>query len=235
MKWFKAVAQPEGYNDEALADLVVRKTKAIDPSRRIDEVAPPDFLLPSLFAVACSGDRVLDFGGGGGLQYLAAMQAFPRRRLRWAIDKEQLDALGFHTSVSLNGLVVASNTAEALQGGPRVTLLSAAPAITDAGTNTLASATIKIANGSGAAVAGDQLYVNGVQNGSVGSGVTASWNASNDILTLTGSAALSVYSALLGEVGYTDTGMDASSGSHPALTSPGVSTTGPRATARRQW
>jgi putative methyltransferase (TIGR04325 family) len=85
MKWFKAATQPEGYNDEALADLVVRKTRAIDPSRRIDELAPPDFLLPSLFAVACSGDRVLDFGGGGGLQYLAAVQAFPRRTLRWAI------------------------------------------------------------------------------------------------------------------------------------------------------
>jgi putative methyltransferase (TIGR04325 family) len=90
MRWFRNNRSHQGYDDEILADLVVRKTKAIDPSRRLDEVAPADFLLPSLFAVSCSGDRVLDFGGGGGLQYLAATQAFPRRKFRWAIVEHPL-------------------------------------------------------------------------------------------------------------------------------------------------
>ncbi len=62
------------------------------------------------------------------------------------------------------------------------------------------------------------LYVNGVQNGSVGNGVTASWNASTDTLTLTGSATLAVYDTLLSEVSYQDTGTDSSTGSHPLRT-----------------
>jgi hypothetical protein len=67
-------------------------------------------------------------------------------------------------------------------------------------------------------VAGDKLYVNGVQNGSVGNGVTASWNASTGTLTLTGSATLAVYDTLLSEVSYQDTGTDSSTGSHPLRT-----------------
>ena len=57
-----------------------------------------------------------------------------------------------------------------------------------------------------------------MQNSSVGNGVTASWNASNSTLTLTGSATLAVYDTLLSEVTYKDTGTDASSGSHPDRT-----------------
>ena len=52
----------------------------------------------------------------------------------------------------------------------------------------------------------------------VGNGVTASWNASTDTLTLTGSASLAVYDTLLSEVSYQDTGTDTSSGSHPVRT-----------------
>ena len=46
----------------------------------------------------------------------------------------------------------------------------------------LDSVTISITNGSGNPVAGDELYVNGVQNGAVGNGVTASFSV--DTLTL---------------------------------------------------
>jgi hypothetical protein len=82
----------------------------------------------------------------------------------------------------------------------------------------LSSATITIANASGSAAAGDELYVNGVQNGSVGSGVTASWNASTNTLVLTGIATLAAYDTLLSEISYQDTGIDSSTGSHPART-----------------
>ena len=132
------------------------------------------------------------------------------------VDKEMLDALGFNTTPQ--GIVVATTASEAVQGGSAVTLLSGPPNISDPTSATLSSATIKIANAGGNAVAGDELFVNGVQNGSVGNGVTASWNASTGILTLTGSASIAIYETLLSEVSYQDTGSDTSSGSHPVRT-----------------
>ena len=99
------------------------------------------------------------------------------------VDLEMLDALGFNTTPL--GLAVVANAAEALQGGAAVPLLSGAPTINDPGSTTLSSATIKIANAGGNAVAGDELFVNGIENGSLGNGVTASWNATTDTLTLT--------------------------------------------------
>jgi serralysin len=134
------------------------------------------------------------------------------------LDKVQLDALGFNTVTASKSIAVAATASEAVQGGAAVVLLGAAPAISDSSSPTLASATIKIANASGSAVAGDKLYVNGIQSGSLGNGVTASWNASTDTLTLTGSASLAVYDTLLSQVTYQDTGTDASTGSHPVRT-----------------
>jgi VCBS repeat-containing protein len=160
---------------------------------------PSDFLNSG---VQGSNDPFNEFYSGSTLQNLTA------------IDKEMLDALGFNTLPA--GIAVVANSAEAVQGGSAVTLLSAPPAISDPGT--LASATIKIANSGGSAVAGDELFVNGIENGSLGSGVTASWNATTDTLTLSGSAAVSVYDTLLSEVTFQDTGNDASSGSHPVRT-----------------
>jgi VCBS repeat-containing protein len=127
-----------------------------------------------------------------------------------------LDALGFNTKPQ--GIVVATTSAEAVQGGAAVTLQSGPPDINDPSSATLSSATIKIANAGGSVVAGDQLFANGVQNGSVGNGVTASWNASTGTLTLTGSASIAVYDTLLSEVSYKDTGIDTSSGGHPVRT-----------------
>ena len=132
------------------------------------------------------------------------------------IDKEMLDALGFNTMPS--GLAVVSNATDALQGGAALTLLSGPPNINDPGSTTLASATIKIANAGGNAVSGDKLFVNGIENGSLGNGVTASWNATTNTLTLTGAASVSVYDTLLSEITFQDTGTDTSSGSHPVRT-----------------
>ena len=126
------------------------------------------------------------------------------------VDLEMLDALGFNTTPL--GLVVVANTVEALQGGAAVSLLSSAPNINDPGSTTLSSATIKIANASGNAVAGDKLFVNGIENGSIGNGVTASWNATTDTLTLSGTASIAVYDTFLSEITFQDTGADASSG-----------------------
>jgi serralysin len=132
------------------------------------------------------------------------------------VDLQMLDALGFNTSPL--GLVVVANTADALQAGAAVSLLSSSPNINDPGSTTLSSATIKIANASGNAVAGDKLFINGIENGSLGNGVTASWNATTDTLTLSGTASIAAYDTMLSEITFQDTGTDNSSGSHPVRT-----------------
>jgi VCBS repeat-containing protein len=132
-----------------------------------------------------------------------------------AVDKQILDALGFNTLPP--GLAVVSNPNNVLQGGSAIALLTSAPAINDP-SSTLSSATIKIANAGGNAVSGDQLFVNGIQNGTVGNGVTASWNATTNTLTLTGAASVSIYDTLLSEVTFQDTGTDTSNGGHPVRT-----------------
>jgi VCBS repeat-containing protein len=162
---------------------------------------PSDFLNSGLQG---GNDPFNEFYSGSTLQTLTS------------VDKEMLDALGFNTAPQ--GLVVVSNAADALQGGGAVALLSGAPNINDPGSTTLSSATIKIANAGGLAVAGDKLFVNGIQNGSLGNGVTASWNATTNTLTLTGAASIAVYDTLLTEVTFQDTGTDTSSGSHPIRT-----------------
>jgi VCBS repeat-containing protein len=164
---------------------------------------PSDFLNPPGSNLT-PNDAFDEFYSGSTLQSLTT------------VDKEMLDALGFNTTPQ--GIVVATTASEAVQGGAAVTLLSGPPNISDPINATLSSATIKIANTGGNAVAGDKLFVNGVQNGSVGNGVTASWNASTGILTLTGSASIPIYETLLSEVSYQDTGSDTSSGSHPVRT-----------------
>ena len=133
-----------------------------------------------------------------------------------SVDLKMLDALGFNTMPP--GLAVVANTAQALQGGAAVSLLTAAPSVNDPGSTTLSGATVKIANAAGSAVAGDELFVNGIQNGALGNGVTASWNATTDTLTLTGAASVSVYDTLLSQITFQDTGTDRSSGSHPVRT-----------------
>ena len=112
---------------------------------------------------------------------------------------------------------VTGTSAEAVQGGVALGLLTAAPVVSDAAATNLTGATVKIANGSGVAVTGDELYVNGQQSGTV-SGITASWNDTTKTLTLTGSGSIATYETLLSEISYKDTGTDTSSGSHPVRT-----------------
>ena len=109
---------------------------------------PSDFLNSG---VQGGNDPFNEFYSGSTLQSLTT------------VDLKILDALGFNTSPP--GLAVVANTAEALQGGAAVSLLTGAPDINDPGSTTLSSATIKIANAGGSAVAGDKLFVNGIQNG----------------------------------------------------------------------
>ncbi|HLN08621.1 MAG TPA: S8 family serine peptidase, partial [Xanthobacteraceae bacterium] len=116
----------------------------------------------------------------------------------------QVDAA---VALAEEGIKVAGTTSDALQGGASIPLLAAAPTITDPSSTTLARATVTIANGSGAAVSGDELSINGQQSGSVdGGAITVSWNGTTNVLTLTGVASLAVYQTLLGEVSYQDTG-----------------------------
>jgi len=132
-------------------------------------------------------------------------------------DITLMEALGWTTQV--NGIVLTANTSEALQGGQAVALLAAAPVITDSGQTTLTSATVKITDGSGDPVAGDELYVDGQQSGTVDGGlVTVSWNDSTNTLTLAGNVSIATYQTLLGDVSYRDTGTDSSTGSHPIRT-----------------
>ncbi len=125
-------------------------------------------------------------------------------------DITLMEALGWTT----NGIFVTASSIGALQGGPSELLLANAPIIVDSGKTTLADATIKIANGSGNPVTGDELYVNGQQSGTI-DGVSISWNDSTKILTLTGNASIATYETLLSEVSYKDTGSDNSSVNHP--------------------
>ena len=160
---------------------------------------PSDFLNSG---VQGGNDPFNEFYSGSTLQSLTT------------VDLKMLDALGFNTI----GIIVPTNTAEALQGGAAVSLLSGTPNINDPASTTLSSATIKIANAGGSAVAGDELFVNGITSGSLGAGITASWNATTDTLTLSGTASIATYDTLLSEITFRDTGTDTSTGSHPVRT-----------------
>ncbi len=134
-----------------------------------------------------------------------------------ATDILVMEALGW-APPSSGSITVAATSADAVQGFSAVLLLTGAPAITDTASSTLASATIEITNAGGNPVSGDELFINGVQSGAVGDGVTASWNAVTDTLTLTGVTTIANYQSLLAEITYQDTGVDSSTGSHPLRT-----------------
>src|SRR5581483_9648277 len=119
-------------------------------------------------------------------------------------------------------LAVAGTASEAMQGGAPALLLSGAPIIHDLNSTMLSSATITIADASGNPIAGDLLFVDtsegNVQAGVPIDGVSLSWNAVTHTLTLSGTATISTYEALLGEVTFQDTSTDTLSGSHPVRT-----------------
>jgi len=100
-------------------------------------------------------------------------------------------------------LEVSATTAMAVQGGAtEIALLSGPATITDPNSGTMTGATIHIQSTTSVSIfPGDELFLNGVQNGVV-SGVTVSWNDSTKVLTLTGAAPTATYEALLGQVTY---------------------------------
>src|SRR5262249_14887258 len=130
----------------------------------------------------------------------------------------QTETIDLSSTYAPTGMAVRATAPEALQGGSAVALLSGVATITDPST-TLTGATIRIATAGGSAVAGDQLFVAGVQSGTVGGGaVTVGWSAATSTLTLSGTASVATYQTLLGQVMYQDTGTDAASGAHPVRT-----------------
>lgn len=89
-KWrTKGDVHEDGYGDAALVDVIVRKTCRLRDLARIDDVLSGEQLLPTIAGVAATGAahpaRVLDFGGAAGVHFLAAKNAFPSRRMRWAV------------------------------------------------------------------------------------------------------------------------------------------------------
>ena len=133
-------------------------------------------------------------------------------------DLKLMQALGWTTGPQVS-IAVAATTSEAVQGGSPVALLKSAPTISDPTSATLASVTVAIANGSGNAVAGDKLYINGQQSGTVASGlVSVTWNDTAKTLTLSGNVSTATFQSLLSQITFQDSGTDSTTGSHPVRT-----------------
>ena len=160
------------------------------------------------------GGDLGDWASSAGNDAYLAFSSSGRANTVSQTDITEMNALGYRTG-PLVGITVSGTTLEAIQGGATpLTLLKGPATITDSTSATLSSATIKIANGSGGAVSGDSLFV----NGALGNGVTASWNAGASTLTLTGAASLSTYASALGEIAYLDAGVDTTTVGHAVRT-----------------
>jgi VCBS repeat-containing protein len=109
--------------------------------------------------------------------------------------------------------IVGSAPSPALQGGSAVAVTSARPIVNDSA-GTLTSATIQITNTGGIALAGDKLFAGGVESGTT-NGLSVSWNATTDTLTLSGAGTVAQYGFVLNEITFQDSGTDSSTGSHP--------------------
>jgi VCBS repeat-containing protein len=115
---------------------------------------------------------------------------------------------------------LSPTTTEAVQGGAAITLLTAAPTITDPQDGVsnklhMGFMQIVIAN----AQAGDNLFYSGAQSGTFDSGkMTISWNSSTHTLTLTGNETEATYDTFFQNVTFQDSGTDNSTGSHPTRT-----------------
>jgi hypothetical protein len=126
-----------------------------------------------------------------------------------ATDLQIMDVLGW-TEPPPASIAVTGTTAMAVQGGPPIALLASPATITDPNTGTMTGATVHIASGGGSIFPGDELFLNGVQSGTI-NGVSFSWNDSTKVLTLTGSASTATYQNLLGLVSYEFLGTDGTS------------------------
>jgi VCBS repeat-containing protein len=105
---------------------------------------------------------------------------------------------------------LSGTSTEAVQGGAAITLLTgAAITVTDVDNTHLGFATVKISN----AQTGDILSAN-----TSGTSITASYDSTNHILTLSGDDTYAHYIQVLNSVQYQDAGVDNSVGSHPTRT-----------------
>ena len=105
---------------------------------------------------------------------------------------------------------LGATTTEAVQGGSAITLLNgAAITVTDPDNTHLGFATVAISN----AQSGDILSAN-----TAGTSITASYNTTTHILTLSGDDTYAHYIQVMNTVQYQDTGTDNSTGSHPTRT-----------------
>ena len=103
---------------------------------------------------------------------------------------------------------VVGTTAEAVQGGAAVALLSGAPMVSDTEASDLTGATVQITNFQ----AGDTLAVN------TGGTAIQVLSNTNGTLTLTGADTPADYANVLATVTYTDAGSDTAAGGHPTRT-----------------
>jgi VCBS repeat-containing protein len=105
---------------------------------------------------------------------------------------------------------LGATTTEAVQGGSAITLLNgAAITVTDPDNTHLGFATVAISN----AQSGDVLAAN-----TSGTSITASYNTTTHILTLSGDDTYAHYIQVMNSVTYQDAGTDNSTGSHPTRT-----------------
>ena len=130
------------------------------------------------------------------------------RTLAWTVNDGKLNSNTLHSTVNVVGvdqapvLGGAGNTVTYTAGGARV---AASPAITatDVDSLNLASATVSIASGF---LAGDTLAA------TAGGGITASYNATTGVLTLTGSSTVAHYQTVLESVTFRSTSTNATNG-----------------------
>jgi VCBS repeat-containing protein len=164
------------------------------------------------------GGDLGDWAGSAGTDSFLAFSPSGQKDWITQPDLTLMNVLGWDMATA-GGISVTATASEAVQGGASVTLLAGAPTITDQASSTIASATVKVTNGVGSAIVGDELYINGQQSGAVSGGaVTVSWNDITKVLTLTGTASIATYDTLLSQVAYKSTGTDSSSGGHPQRT-----------------
>ncbi|MBV9704474.1 MAG: cadherin-like domain-containing protein, partial [Methylobacteriaceae bacterium] len=110
---------------------------------------------------------------------------------------------------------ITGTATEAVQGGSAVTLLTATPTVGDVDNTATAGATVQVTN----AQAGDNLFISGVQSGTLDSGkVAVSWNSTTHTLSLTGVDSFAEYQSLLTQVTYQDGGTDTTTVGHPTRT-----------------
>ncbi|MBV8573836.1 MAG: cadherin-like domain-containing protein, partial [Acetobacteraceae bacterium] len=133
-----------------------------------------------------------------------------------ATDSALLNAphgLALDLAPTLTG--ITGTATEAVQGGSAVTLLIATPTIGDVDNTATAGATVQVTN----AQAGDNLFISGVQSGTLDSGkVAVSWNSTTHTLSLTGVDSFAEYQTLLTQVTYQDGGTDTTTVGHPTRT-----------------